>query len=137
MTKRIILPLLIALLAAGQLYAQNIRTSKLQWNIVELTDLGTQATAPYQCQFVTDGSNPIAWIQDDGDFTSSLTIQSISGDWTNVAENGTITYQVNLDGTNGELTVARGSDGMKITLHLTSATVNIQHQYKVSQVTTL
>jgi hypothetical protein len=137
MTKRIILPLLIALLAAGQLYAQNIRTSKLQWTVVELTDLGTQSTMPYQSQFVTDSSNPIAWIQDDGDFTSSLTIQSISGDWTNVAENGAINYQVNLDGTNGELTIARTSDGMKITLHLTSATVNIHHQYKVSQVTSL
>jgi hypothetical protein len=137
MTKRIILPFLIALLAAGQLSAQNIRTSKLQWTIVELTDLGTQATAPYQCQFVIDASQPIAWIQDDGDYTSSLSIQSISGDWTNVAENGTITYHVDLDGTNGELTVARTSDGIKITLHLSSSTVNIHHQYKVSQVTTL
>lgn len=137
MTKRIILPLLIALLAAGQLSAQNIRTSKLQWTVVELTDLGSQVTAPYQCQFITNEGQPIVWIQDDGDYTSSLTIQSISGDWANVAENGTITYQVNLDGTNGELTIARTSDGLKIILHLTSPTVNIHHQYKVSQVTSL
>lgn len=126
------------LLTIGSLtYGQNIRTAKIEWQVTELFDASAGKTMAYTCKFITQGTAPVMWVQDDGDFASTLTVKSATGDWTNIALIGKFTLKVSMDDSMGDLVFEKNADGAFISLYLKTGSSELRHRYKVSSVTTL
>lgn len=114
------------------LQAQNMATTKLTWTVDTLIDLTTNVSTPYHCVFTTNKTQPIIWSQKDGKFISSLTTQSLSGEWLDVGETGKIVYTVSINGQIGTLVFERNAQGLQITLDVTRANGNrLSHRYMV------
>jgi len=128
------LVLLILLLCCSVSKAQslNLQSDSIAWSVDGMTDLDADVTVPYQCKFVTRGSQNVDWIQEDGNFVLQFSVTAITGDWSNPAENGTITFSVNGEGLTGQLTISRSTDGLLATLHLSGGTHEINHKYPVA-----
>jgi hypothetical protein len=88
------MPTVLFLLIASVAFSQNITTSTLSWEADESTDVQTNKSIAYQGVFKTIGTQSVVWIQKNGQRTSTYTVQSTSGLWANVADNGTFTYSL-------------------------------------------
>ena len=132
MTLRFIL-LLFFVLVQATAFAQtaNPLSDTLRWNASGYTDQKTNALIQKSCQFVTYGSSKIDWVQKGGALTYTLTVNSVSGNWTDANTNGSITYNVTLDQFTGTLTIVR-SGTISIALNITSATDKHNVSYSIS-----
>src|SRR5689334_13118581 len=113
---------------------QDVRHTGLNWQVNRLNDLLTNSETDYTCVFKTNGSTTIEWQQKGR--TSKLKVLSVNGEWTNVKANGKITYAIDLEGSQGTLTVERTAAGCSVTLDFAPGTDDhFKHQYKVAKVT--
>ena len=101
-------------------FSQDISTSTITWTVNHGFDLKSNSDFNYQGSFTTNGSNSITWSQGSGNFISTFTISSLQGTWTDVSTNGTVTYQVEQDGSSGTLKFERTSEGIFVTLDFPS-----------------
>jgi hypothetical protein len=120
---------------AGVASSQDILNSKLAWTVTQLTDLNTNAVMNYQCVFKTNKQLSIAWVQDEGAFTTDITVEQVQGSWTDVGANGQVVYSVTTDGLTGTITFKRADGELSITLDLQQLSgPNLRHKYTVPAV---
>jgi hypothetical protein len=123
------------LFSLAGLAAQDVLNQKLNWGVTHLKELAKDSVTSYQCSFITNGDRNISWVQDEGDFVTTLKVNSMEGQWTNVASSGKVTYSISVDNQSGILIFERDQSGLWITLDLTlDSGIRIYHQYTVSQV---
>jgi len=133
LVKSILIPFLM--LFASVLYGQDIRTAHLSWPVTQLQDLRTNATANYSCVFETQGAGQLLWKQKA--FTTTFTVQNISGTWENIQTEGKSVFDVAAEGLSGTLTFERTASGTTIVLDLTEpGGERIDHRYQVSDIIT-
>lgn len=101
-------------------FSQDISASTITWTVNHGLDLKTNSDFNYQGSFTTRGTGSITWSQGGGNYISTFTMSSIQGTWTDVSANGTITYQVQQDGSSGTLKFERTAGGIFITLDFPS-----------------
>ena len=117
------------------LAAQDVLNQKLNWGVTHLKDIAKDTVTSYQCSFITNGDRNISWVQDQGDFVTTLKVNGMEGQWTNVASPGKVTYSISVDSQSGILIFERDQSGLWVTLDLTlDSGIRIHHQYTVSQV---
>ncbi|MBI3218579.1 MAG: hypothetical protein HYZ44_03635 [Bacteroidetes bacterium] len=117
------------------LAAKDVLNQKLNWGVTHLKDIAKDTVTSYQCSFITNGDRNISWVQDEGDFVTTLRVNSMEGQWTNVASPGKVTYSISVDSQSGILIFERDQSGLWVTLDLTlDSGIRIHHQYTVSQV---
>ena len=131
--KKILILILLSSLTAG-LQAQDILTTPLKWVVTKITDNQTQELMNFQCTFESQ-SNSIKWIQKNGSYVTSFSINSVQGTWSDVKSIGEVTYSVTLDGQTGTLKFWRDASGAYITINLPQAGMDaIWYTYSISQV---
>src|SRR5258708_3399471 len=81
-------------------HAQDIRTSALVWNSPSNVNQADSDTTAYSCAFKTISDQQVTWLQNNGADTTTYTINSVDGSWTNVASDGQVVYHVS----SGQLT---------------------------------
>ncbi|MBX7125126.1 MAG: hypothetical protein K1X47_05500 [Cyclobacteriaceae bacterium] len=124
------LGLLFAISASGQ----DINTNKIVWKVDSLFDLKSTDRFAYSCEFETSGQQLIIWKQSGG-FNSDFKINSVTGNWTNLQWNGSITYSVTYEDENGTLLFERSASGIRIRLVLGDPSQpSLKHEYYVSAI---
>jgi hypothetical protein len=82
-------------------YAQTnspIIQQTITWSVDSLRDVSHNQVASFSCQFKTLQSEKISWIQQNGNYTLDFTINSISGTWLNINNDGLLEYSVSHQG---------------------------------------
>jgi hypothetical protein len=110
----------ILTVVASRVQAQSlsIKTDILVWNANQLLDQVQNSTSDYTAQFITYGKSKIVWTQQNN-YTNEFTIKSSSGTWDDPSTQGSIQYNVTLNGKSGTITLARTANGLQITTSLT------------------
>jgi len=114
--------------------AQNMANTQLTWTVDGLNDLGTGQSASYHCTFSSNGNQAITWSQKNGNFVTTLSVQNVSGTWTNVNLEGQLLYTVSTDGKTGTLKFYRDSQGLFITIDFPRGDTRLNHRYTVTSV---
>jgi hypothetical protein len=124
---------IICLTASLHTFGQNISTDTLTWHVVQLHDVNGNVTVNYQCDFTTNGTSIIQWLQDD--LTSDVAVTAQTGTWTNIANNGKVTYQITVEGNSGSLAFERTTEGVTISIDISQTSGGrLKHIYKVEQI---
>jgi hypothetical protein len=127
---------LVFLLLTQPLWAQDITTVSLSWQVDEMTDLKTNETFAYQCSFQSNGLMPIQWLQKSGTISSTLMISSSSGTWSNVAVLGEYTFQISKDNLTGTAVFEKTSSGVFITIDLSAGNPSaMRARFRVATIT--
>lgn len=64
-----------------------------------------------------------------GKFTQTLSVTGTTGTWSNLSQQGSITYYVMLHDTSGTMLFKREASGVSIMLDMSNAEGGIRHQY--------
>jgi hypothetical protein len=109
--KRIVL--IISMLAfATAMQAQSLHVGQdiLTWKVDRADFIAKDSSMTVSCGFVTQGSQ-IKWIQKDGGYTTTFTVNSSSGTWDDPNTEGWMLYQVTTSGRTGSIRIEKkGSD---------------------------
>jgi hypothetical protein len=114
-----------------QAQSLNIQVDRISWAVDGMTDLNANESVPYQCRLVTIGDDGVDWVQENGNFVLHFSVTGKTGEWIDPAENGSITYSIDGEGLQGELTISRTTQGLSAVLHLTGGNHEINHSYSV------
>ena len=128
-----IIHLLFLVLCASTATAQslNIQSDNITWTINGMTDLNADVTVSYQCKFVTHGIQSVDWIQENGNFIMHFTVFEANGNWSDVAQDGSVTFTISGEGLAGQFTITRSSSGLSGALNLSGGTFPINHTYPI------
>ncbi|NJN28667.1 MAG: hypothetical protein HC819_23165 [Cyclobacteriaceae bacterium] len=91
----------------------NFKRDVIVWEVNKLTDTSSDSTITYRCQFITDKSGIVKWLQEDGDFITKFKIQSSNGDWLDFSKDGARTLAVTYLDKKGSIQLS-GKDGVKL-----------------------
>jgi hypothetical protein len=129
----LIIPL-FGFIFSTQVYAQNIRTSNLQWEADQVTDKQTNKTSAFSCVFKTT-PNSVEWIQKKGELKVQYSIISTEGEWDDLNARGTITYVIERKGKRSKIIFMRSASGLFISLDFSqpSAQTFVQ-QFRIKSV---
>lgn len=117
------------------LLGQDISATSLRWTCTQTTDLRTQASAAYNCVFITEGAQRVTWLQRNGQVSTAYTVTGTEGSWVNVSSNGSFTYLVSRDGKTGRLILQRSDNEITILVDFSeSGQHNIKQSFRVSEV---
>jgi hypothetical protein len=97
-------------------HAQNANTQSIKWHAAQVTFLNDGKKEENNSQFIVRPST-VEWIQKNGQKVYTFEKTETLGSWPDVAQDGSIAYQVMLKGKAGTISV-RKSNG-SITLRLT------------------
>jgi hypothetical protein len=108
--KYLLSPVLLLFCVADS-FSQDIQGDTIYWSIVSNVDKAKDSTAQsYDSQLTTLGNHQINWTQKrvdiSGEVTSieyNLTVDSVLGNWSNVKENGEVTYHVSSQRASGTM----------------------------------
>lgn len=101
---------------ANSAFAQDIKTANLVWEIDSAVNLSTNKGVPYHAEIKTVKDKKLIWTQKGGERVSEYTVVRVEGDWQNVKAGGVVTYFLTKDGHTCEMTFARSSFGVTITI---------------------
>jgi hypothetical protein len=126
------LVLIFGMCYAFTAYGQNILTDDIRWNASGFTDLLSNSVVDNTpCEFISYGTHRIDWIQGNGSDVMTLTVTDNSGNWADVAQNGSSIKSVIADGLTGHVTFSRNNDVVKVELFLVGGTSDIKNVYTV------
>lgn len=128
----LLLSIVILTTAYQNLSAQNIETDTIRWNASKFTDLLSNTEVNKPCQFISYHNSSIKWLQKNGELVYVLTVNSVTGDWSEVNVNGTMSYDVSLDAMTGTISFSRSNNELKIVLDLRGGSGDIKNEYSIS-----
>lgn len=91
--------------------AQNPGTDPLRWTLGQGTDLRNNQSFTYSGTLVTGGQS-IQWIQ--ASASSTFSVASVSGNWSDLGQNGQLVFTVEEEGASGLLTFERTANGLAV-----------------------
>jgi len=126
------------LLLASTAFGQDVRSTGLRWTVSGLNDLRSAKSDLYSCVFETNGTRSISWKQKNGLYITTLNITSVEGTWSDFKANGSIIYNITVEGQSGSLTFEKDDSGMKITIDLSQPSgTRLRHRYSVVNITAI
>lgn len=96
--------------------SQNILQQKTVWYSTRAINTDSQNDLSMESQFIINAQNTIEWKQNQGLKTYTYTIVNSQSGWADVAQNGSIQYNVRFNGINGAITIGRKDGGLFIKL---------------------
>lgn len=113
------------------LKAQSFSSDSIQWNASSFVDKISNVSVGIPCTFITY-NNEIRWIQKDGEVVYTFAVGSIEGVWSDVNVNGTISYNVSLDGLVGKITISKVEGAYAILLDVNGVNDSIKNEYSIT-----
>lgn len=105
--------ILLLLISSTVAWSQNPLSDPLRWSLGQGTDLRTSQTFSYSGTLTTS-SQAVQWAQTST--SSSFSVSSVTGNWTDISQNGQLVFGITEDGASGLLTVERNSNGLFVTM---------------------
>jgi hypothetical protein len=132
MAKLILLTTLIFCCVAAK--AQDVLQDTVVWNSIRAVNQSDQSEAIYNCSFTTFGDTAIDWTQNNGAKVYHFTATSTSGSWSNISQDGQVTFNLQKGETSGTAVISRSSG--QYTIHLQLFPNNLPPQDYVFYVAT-
>lgn len=123
--------LLIVLLSATTAIAQNIQTSTIEWRSTSTFDVEPGTIVNEQTKVVSSASQ-ITWFGEDGNPFKTMPVNTVTGSWTNVGNNGSIIFNVNSENSSGIVQFWKNGSETKIRIHLVSDTESLIYELTVA-----
>lgn len=133
MSFKILASILVLLLCFSTAKSQSprIQSDSIAWHINGMNDLVSDVSVTYQCTFVTHGTESVNWIQDNGNFIMYFSVTSTVGEWSDLSEDGSITYNLSGDGLTGQLEISRSTGAVSAHFQLSGGMHEINHRYPI------
>jgi len=106
------------------LSAQNALQKNVEWYSAKTFDKLNNAEVILDSKFVINKDRTIEWIQNQGQHVYQFTITGTRASWTDMKQNGTISYNVKCKNINGVITVGRENKDLFIELEFLENGVN-------------
>lgn len=128
---------LLLLTGTRPVKAQDVTQQRLKWTASEVTDVKTGLVESNTSQFITS-TNQIEWIQKGGQRVYTFTITQTIGAWLNVAQEGAITFQLNLNNKPGSITIQKSNGATLLTLiYRPDEASGIHMKYQINSIETV
>ena len=88
--------LLLVLLTGGGIFAQDVTRQTIRWHIGKTQEVNAGRVSEEPDQIVCYGATKIEWQSASGVVKKLFTISETNGSWTDVQNNGSILYEVNV-----------------------------------------
>jgi hypothetical protein len=98
--------------------AQNVKTTKLQWNVSTIFNAALGQTLEEQQQFITEGDT-LKWKNSTGELIHAYGVLEILGNWTNVNQMGSIVYKITAGEQRGTIEISKQIDTYRIRIAIT------------------
>lgn len=98
--------------------AQNVATSKIQWNVTKTFNALAGESDQIPQKFIVDRTNIIQWVDIHDNLKFNFTIVSQTGTWSNVNTPGGVQYDVDVNGVRGKVEITRTSAGISIRVNI-------------------
>lgn len=106
--------ILFVMIGSGySVQSQNPASDTLQWSLGQGTDLRTNQSFVYTGSLITNAQS-VQWVQKS--LTSTFSVTSVSGSWSDVSQQGQLVFTVEEEGASGLLTIERTSNGLYVTM---------------------
>jgi len=115
--KRILFLSILAVANQG-LYAQNVVTQTIRWNVTQTQEINTGRVTDNADRIVSYGTSKIEWQDPAGVVKHTFTISETNGSWPNVQSNGAMLYEVSEGERVGTLRIFRTSSELTIRITL-------------------
>jgi hypothetical protein len=110
---------IIALMTASvSLYSQNVATQTIRWHIGRTQEVNIGRISEDADQIVSYGTTKVEWQSATGVIKKTFTISETNGSWTNVQNNGSVLYEVNVGEQPGTVRIFRTSHELTIRITL-------------------
>jgi hypothetical protein len=127
--------LLSALFFASSGLSQNIKTSKLIWQIDQVINLQNQTSSAYHAIFKTNADQSVEWIQKKGQLNTQYEVTGIEGNWVDLSTQGSITYLLSRNGKPVRMIMERNPSGIFITMYFSvQGQLTAQQKFHVQSV---
>lgn len=110
----------------------SLTTDNIRWHTSELKDIASNVSSANVCQFITYGNSKIDWVQDNGNYITHWTIKSVTGEWSNLNNNGSVSFMITDDQLNGLLIITKSDQGVYMVLKINDSKFNINVSYTIS-----
>lgn len=127
--------LLISLLVffGATAYAQNVSTSSLEWSSVVTFDAQNGMLIDENTKLISSPTQ-ITWFDASGAIKYDFTVSVIEGTWTNVSQNGTITFHVFNENDKGIVQFTKANGVIKVIIHFMLQDGKSIYELKVNNV---
>jgi hypothetical protein len=128
---------IVILLSAMSIQAQQLNpmTDTLVWTYTQLKNLRNQESVSADGAFRVNQNSSIDWVQKNGEVTFTFNITGRTGNWTNAEANGSITYAVTYEASNGTIKVSRTAEGVTIEMDIDNPSrPNTQYNFTITTV---
>ena len=96
----------------------------ITWSVDSLKDVANNQTMLFSCQFKSMTTEKISWIQQNGNYTIDFVINAVSGNWADVAGDGSLEYSVTHNDKSGTIRIESVSGKKTIAFNFPEAGVN-------------
>lgn len=131
-----IFSLLLLLMGASTLCSAqsgNILSQTRTWNSTAAVDLQTNDTLSVQMKFISYSADKIEY-HDPSASVQVFDVTGTTGTWTNIAQPGSMTYQVAFLNQNGVISIERTAAGVFLTIDMTSAGSGMKIKYSINSI---
>jgi hypothetical protein len=98
--------------------AQNVKTTKLQWNVSSIFNAALGQTLEDQQQFISE-SDTLKWKNSAGELLHAYNVLETLGNWTNVNQMGSILYKIAEGERRGTIEISNQIDTYRIRIAIT------------------
>jgi hypothetical protein len=100
------------------LYAQNVTTQTIRWHIGRTQEVNIGRVSDEPDQIVSYGTTKVEWQSATGVVKKTFTVSETNGTWTNVQNNGSVLYEVNVSEQLGTVRIFRTASELTIRITL-------------------
>lgn len=86
----------VLMMASVSLYAQDMTTQTIRWHVGKTQAVSAGHVSEDEDQIVSYGTTKIEWRNASGLMKKTFTISETNGSWTNVQNDGSILYEINV-----------------------------------------
>lgn len=124
--------ILLVTIASTGCFAQsgNILSQTRTWNSTKGIDLQTNDTLAVQMKFISYSSDKIEY-HDPSANVQVFDVTGTTGTWTNIAQPGSMTYQVSFLNQSGVITIERTTTGIFLTVDMTNGGSGMKIKYTI------
>jgi hypothetical protein len=125
-----------ALVMSTTALSQNIQTSSVEWNC-SLTSVSEPSSVVPENTKVVTSADQVIWYNADGTVRNTLSIVDAVGSWTDVFDDGSITFSINSNGNSGTIHFSRIHDIIQISIQVVEGPESPMYDLTVSTVNAL
>jgi hypothetical protein len=122
-------------ICANVAQGQDIKSKTITWDAVSIFNVGTGDMKEESHQIISNKNNTVEWKTPAGE-SKVFQVNEVLGQWTNVASNGEIVYEVRRENKRGTITFLKNQSGIAVRILLVddSDALPSNFEFKISNI---